>query len=51
MAQKSGPGPVYFLVIVIFAPCCQFYAERLRSRLSVPGAMPRCEAMFCTVTR
>ena len=51
MPQKSGPGLVYFLIIVIFAPRCQSYAERLRSRLSVSGAMPRCEAMCCTATR
>ena len=45
MPQNSGAGPRYFLTIVIFVTRRPRYASRLRSRLSVSGAMPRCEAM------
>ena len=51
MPQKSSPGPVYFLIIIFLATRCHSYADRLRSRLTVSGAMPRREVMYYIAIR
>ena len=51
MPQKSSPGSVYFLIIIFLATRCHSYADRLRSQLSVSGAMPRRKGMCYTAIR
>ena len=50
-APKVQPWLGLFLDNYLFATRCHSYADRLRSQLSVSGAMPRREAMCYTAIR